>query len=311
MARRQGGLGRKRLTPEQRDYIEKGDSELTLKDERTLPLARLVLPNYQPRQYFDPCALEELAASVREVGVIEPLLVRPLSNNTYEVVAGGRRYRAAKMAQLNEVPVTIHEMDDDRALAVALVENLQREDLSVIEEVESVLKFVSLETGQDVRSITAELHRLRKDKDADKDALNVKSAVVAVFDRFGINWRSFASNKLSVLNLPEDVTEALRQGQLTYTKAKAIAKVEDEAARQQLINEAIVQNLSVKAIRARAASEQANGNREPQQQLRDSAMQTLRSRLHGASERIAKTKLDPQQQAEVATLLDHLEQLLQ
>src|SRR3954468_15321005 len=104
------------------------------KDTRTLPVAFLKPGRFQPRKRFDEQPLADLAASVKEKGVLSPILVRPLGADSYEIVAGERRWRAAQIAKLHDVPVVVRELADAEALEIAIIENVQRADLNVIEE---------------------------------------------------------------------------------------------------------------------------------------------------------------------------------
>lgn len=109
---------------------------------RTLPVDRLVPGQFQPRRHFDEAALDQLAASIAAHGVLQPLLVRPLSNGSYEIIAGERRWRAAQKAQVHDVPVIMQDLSDNDALEIALIENLQREDLNAIEEAEGYQRLI-------------------------------------------------------------------------------------------------------------------------------------------------------------------------
>ncbi len=112
---------------------------LTEKDKLlTLPIEYLKSSHFQPRKDFDPARLQELADSITAQGVIQPLVVRPIGENRYEIVAGERRWRAAQLARLHDVPVVVREISDQSALAIALIENLQREDLNPLEEAEAL-----------------------------------------------------------------------------------------------------------------------------------------------------------------------------
>src|ERR1700754_3766749 len=104
------------------------------KDLRSLPVAFLQPGRFQPRMTFDEQPLQELAASIREKGVLSPILVRPIGPDRYEIVAGERRWRAAQLAKLHDVPVVVRELADDQALELAIIENVQRADLNAIEE---------------------------------------------------------------------------------------------------------------------------------------------------------------------------------
>jgi len=110
----------------------------------SISIKEIHLPEQQPRRYFDPDALKELVNSIKEHGILQPLLVRPLSSGGYELVAGERRYRAAMESQLIEVPVVIRSLSNSEALSLSLIENLQREDLNPVEETEGILQLLSL-----------------------------------------------------------------------------------------------------------------------------------------------------------------------
>lgn len=105
-----------------------------LQDRRFLPVDLLQPGKYQPRRIFDPEALQELADSIRAQGILQPILARAIADNTYEIIAGERRWRAAQLAGLHQVPVFIREISDEAAVAMSLIENIQREDLNVIEQ---------------------------------------------------------------------------------------------------------------------------------------------------------------------------------
>lgn len=117
-------------------FLENSVDELVANN--TLPLEEIVPNKEQPRKTFDETALEELAESIRQHGVLQPLLVRPLPGGGYQLVAGERRYRASRIAGLREVPVVIRELSDVETMEIAIIENLQREDLNPIEEAEGL-----------------------------------------------------------------------------------------------------------------------------------------------------------------------------
>lgn len=110
------------------------DGAALAKQINTLPIEKLQRGEYQPRTNMDPESLEELADSIRSQGIIQPILVRPIGGDRYEIIAGERRWRAAQLAQLDEVPVLVRDIPDEATLAIALIENIQREDLNPVEE---------------------------------------------------------------------------------------------------------------------------------------------------------------------------------
>ncbi len=129
---------------------------------QSMPLEQITLPATQPRRYFDPEALKQLAESIRQHGILQPLLVRPVADGKHELVAGERRYRAATELALKEVPVVIKELDDNAAFQLALVENLLREDLNPVEETEGILQLLALKLGRSIQEIPPLLYRLQR-----------------------------------------------------------------------------------------------------------------------------------------------------
>jgi len=217
-----------------------------------VPLSVLV-PQAQPRKRFEN--LEALAESIREKGVLQPLLVRPLGDGRYAIVAGERRYRAAKMAGLAEVPVRVLDLSEKEARLLALVENLQREDLNPYEETLGVLDLLSEDLGKTREEVVGLLERMRKEKRG-VVARNVSGTpeaqrVEEVFRALGrMTWESFVRTRLPLLGLPEDLRAALEEGTLPYTAALELKKVKDLEARARLLEEA-KGGLSLRELKAR------------------------------------------------------------
>jgi ParB family chromosome partitioning protein len=217
-----------------------------------VPLSVLV-PQAQPRRRFEN--LEALAESIREKGVLQPLLVRPLGDGRYAIVAGERRYRAAKMAGLAEVPVRVLDLSEKEARLLALVENLQREDLNPYEETLGVLDLLSEDLGKTREEVVALLHRMR-DEARGRVPHNVVGSpeaqrVEGVFQALGrMSWESFVQHRLPLLGLPDDLRAALEEGALPYTAALELKKVKDLEARARLLEEA-KGGLSLRELKAR------------------------------------------------------------
>ncbi|SMB97049.1 ParB/RepB/Spo0J family partition protein [Deinococcus hopiensis] len=187
----------------------------------TLPVAALHPTAAQPRRSFDGAGLASLAASLREQGVLQPLLVRPVEGG-HEIVAGERRWRAAQLAGLTEVPVIIRELNDRESRAAALVENLQRENLNVIDEVDAKLDLVALTLDLPREEARPRLMQLlREAPGADHEAVS------RLFGVFGETWEAFAKNKLRILKWPEAILGALRSG-LPFTLAGVVAAAPEE-----------------------------------------------------------------------------------
>lgn len=199
----------------------------------TLPLSEIEPNREQPRKTFDEAALAELADSVREHGVLQPLLVRPLAAGGYRLVAGERRYRAARMAGLREVPVTIREMTDEEENIFALIENLQREDLNPLEEAEGLRQLIS------------------------RFGLTQEQAAARVGKS-----RTAVTNALRLLGLPADVAALVRDGRLTMGHARALLSVEDEKTLSALARTVVQTGASVRETE-RLAKRAGGGEKKP------------------------------------------------
>jgi len=193
-------------------------------DVRALSIAQLRPNRFQPRRDFDPEALAELAASIRAQGLVQPIVVTPDNDGSYTIVAGERRWRAAQEAGLEQVPVVVHDVRDDRhLLELALVENLQRSDLNPIEE---ALAFQSLQ-----------------------EEFGLGHEEIAT--RVGKS-RPTISNSLRLLNLPARVQELMRAGRLTAGQARpllALGKASDQVA---LAERTVAEGLSARQLEALA-----------------------------------------------------------
>jgi len=288
-----------------RDSLDQVETQAV--SARALPLISICLPAQQPRRYFDPAKLEQLVLSVKEHGILEPILVRPVEDNPnqYELVAGERRYRAAQQLKLTEIPVVIRELNDTEALQLALIENLQREDLNPIEETEGILQLLSIQLKQDVAELPPLLHRLQHERK--KSSNNVVGnpkidAIESVFTGLGLmSWESFVNHRLPLLNLPLDVLEVLRQGKIAYTKAQALSRIKDETQRCNLVQNTIQENLSLSQIRERIKALQS----EPDKSSPKATVESL-------SRRVIQAKLweDPKKWKQAQALLAKLEALV-
>ena len=247
---------------------DRGNDGESLKVEAiAVPLDQIELPPSQPRQHFDREAMQQLTTSVRQHGILQPLLVRPVGQNRYELVAGERRYRAAKEAGLLWVPAVIKELSAKEARELALLENLHREDLNAIEETEGIVQLLALTLECEVQKVPQLLYKLkhRVDKGSgEEDGQNVLpkegvqelEKVKSVFARLNrMSWESFVKTRLSLLNIPGDVLEAVRKNQLKYTKAQAIARIEDDEERGRVLSQAMAEGWSLKQIKEYLKSE--------------------------------------------------------
>ena len=179
----------------------------------------------QPRRHFDQTAHEQLTHSIREQGVLQPVMVRPVEGH-FEIVFGERRWRAARTAGLKRLPIIIRELDEAQADLLAAVENLQREELSRYEEVSYKLRLVAALLGEDSDQAVATLKALRSAPESEPEKV-IK--LENLFTQLGReSWVSFVTNGLPVLKLPGALVEAVQSGELDYTKALLIARAPEE-----------------------------------------------------------------------------------
>lgn len=219
----------------------------------TVNIDKIRLPVKQPRRYFDPEKLNQLVQSVKEHGILQPLLVRAV-NDEFELVAGERRLRAAKEAGLTEVPIISKELSDIQTLQIALVENLQREDLNPVEETEGILELLRIEldvkSGEVISILNQVANAKKRNLDLTENVSRQLEIIESVLQNVGrFTAESFRTSRLPLLNLPDDVLETLRQGQLEYTKARAIAKLKDDGERRELLDKVLNENLSLSDIK--------------------------------------------------------------
>lgn len=189
----------------------------TMQDELRLSDIR---PNpHQPRTEFDEEALQELAASIKSIGVVQPITVRETGEGMYEIVAGERRYRAAKMAGLETIPAYIKKVGDESVLEMALIENIQREDLNAIE-------------------IALSYERLIEECDLTQDALS---------ERVG-KKRATISNYLRLLKLPAAIQLAIKERKITMGHARAIINIEDPETQYMVFEQIVKYDFSVRKV---------------------------------------------------------------
>ena len=215
MAAKKGGLGRgyQSLFIDNSSDIN-ADSGIT-----TLPIGEIEPDREQPRKDFDEEKLNDLASSIAEHGVLQPILVRPHSNGGYKIVAGERRYRAARIADLREIPVIIKSFSDEEAAAIALIENLQREDLNPIEEARGIDKLIKE-------------YNLSQEQAAERLSKS----------------RPAITNSLRLLSLPEEVLSMVEDGSLSAGHARSLLSLKNGDDMLALAEKCIAENLSVRRV---------------------------------------------------------------
>ena len=187
-----------------------------------LPINQIQPNRYQPRSVFNEEKIEELAKTINTHGIIQPIVVRKVEDGNFEIIAGERRWRAVQLLGWENVSAIIREMNDTQTASVALIENLQREELTVIEEAVAYAKLLELQ------GLTQE----------------------ALAQRLGKNQSTIA-NKLRLLKLPEQIQEALLQKHITERHARALIKLKEEEAQLKLLQEIIEYELNVKQTEER------------------------------------------------------------
>lgn len=230
MAAKKGGLGRGLDALFADNSVEENSSASAVK----LSLNEIEPNKDQPRKTFDEKALSELADSIAQHGVIQPLLVRPMPDGSYQLVAGERRWRAARRAGLSEVPVVIREMSDSEMMELALIENLQREDLNPIEEAEGLQQLIH------TYGLTQETADARVGRS-----------------------RPAIANALRLLSLPTPILELTRDGKISAGHARALLSLNDEEKMVEIADQILKKEISVREVE-RLAKAAAKEKKQPE-----------------------------------------------
>lgn len=235
MAKKQSGLG-------------KGLGALMLENNvddmvstSTLPINEIIPNKEQPRKTFDEGALQELADSITVHGVLQPLLVRPLLSGGYQLIAGERRWRASRMAGLKEVPVIIRELSDSEAMEIAIIENLQREDLNPIEEAEGLQALID-----------------KCDYTQEQVAVSVGKSRPAI------------ANALRLLKLPEEVRQMTKEGEISAGHARALLAFDNQAIMYEVAKQIISDKLTVRDVERLAKRPTKSAEKKQNAKHRDS-----------------------------------------
>ena len=216
------GKGLEQLFSNERIDFDNFEKEIVEKakpsDIKEISLEEIQANPYQPRKTFDDKALEELAESIKVHGVVQPIIVKKTIKGYY-IIVGERRTRASKLAGLKTIPAIVRDFDDEEMMEIALIENIQREDLNPIEEAEAFSKILST-------------NNMTQEEAAKK---------------FGKS-RSYVTNLLGLLNLPSKVKDYVKENKISMSHARALSKYDDEAKIEELANRIIDENLTVRDI---------------------------------------------------------------
>ena len=253
MARVTGGLGRGLDALFVQNTLEDGTST------STLPIDEIIPNREQPRKQFDDEALADLSESIAQHGVLQPLLVRPMPDGSYQLVAGERRWRASRMAGLTEVPVVVRDMDEQEAAELALIENLQREDLNPMEEA------LGYQTLMDTYGMTQEEAAQRVNKS-----------------------RPAVANALRLLHLPQAVADLVAEGKLSAGHARTVLSFEGAQAQTDAAVVAVEKGLSVRELERMAKAAKAAPRKPKTPARRDSFYDEVELALRESLGRVVK-----------------------
>jgi len=295
---------------------------------KLLPLNQIIVAD-RIRQHLDSEKIESLARSIRDYGFRGVLWVR-LIDGQYHLVAGGRRYAACQLVGVTEVPVEVWEITDAEAIQLELLENFQREDLNPIEEVEGILRLLEVTLELQRHDVIALLNRKAREgrNGASKSADNVVRGskkisdgaispvsmdedlyqqVATIFQVIGrYSPESFRTHRLPLLNLPEALISLVSNGELDYTKARVIGRIKNAELREQVLAQAIEENLSYAEVCERVKQAQAE-LAEDKPQTED---QVFRSRADRLMKRLKSASLEGRSRKKAEKLMSQLEELL-
>jgi ParB family chromosome partitioning protein len=245
MERRALGKGIGALIPEK---------ESAHKEEILFVAVESIRPNpFQPREDFDPESITELAQSIKEKGVIQPLLVRRKGDN-FELIAGERRLRAAKSLGINELPIIVRDVKDQDSLEIALIENIQRQELNPIEEAHAYQHLMD---------------KFQVSQDKISEVLGKSKAAV--------------SNTLRLLRLPHEIQQELKKGRITFAHGRTLLEIEDENRQRHLVREIITKGLSVRELENLIKMHRPKGTRKRSvSRIQDPLVAALEERLQHA-----------------------------
>lgn len=235
MAKKMSGLGKGLGAL----MLENSTDEMLTGNE--LPINEIIPNRDQPRKTFDEAALEELAQSIKQHGVLQPLLVRPIPSGGYQLVAGERRWRACRIAGLNKVPVVIKELTDTETMEIAIIENLQREDLNPIEEAEGLQALI------------------------DKCGYTQEEVAVSVGKS-----RPAIANSLRLLRLPQEVRDMTKNGDISAGHARALLAFDNDAMMLEAAKNIVSNKMTVRDVERLAKIKETDEPRRRRTRRRDS-----------------------------------------
>ena len=276
-----------------------------------IEIDKIVRSPFQPRQFFSEESINSLARAFEKQGFKGAINVRKKADDVYELVAGERRWRAAAVAKLDKVRCLVDEYTDEEALEFALMENLQREDLSKLEETEGILRFLSIKLGIDqdeiIRVIKTEGHSdrtTRSDVAPSEEIVNIE----ALLSVFNVGLQTFRTKNLRTLSLPEDIKTAHLEQNLSYSTAIELSKIKDKSARKKLLAEASQANLSFRTIKEKVKSIKLKSEKKPNEA--SFALIERFSEISRKARKYQSSAIELHKRKRMEALLDELEDLL-
>ena len=241
------GLGEKEQNVDRESETETEKEEINHDEIHKLPVSSIVPNRFQPRSIFDDEKIEELALTIETHGIIQPIVVREINDGQFEIIAGERRYRAVSKLGWETIPAIINNLSDTETASVALIENLQREELSPIEEAVAYSKLI-------------ELHQLTQE---------------GLANRLGIG-QSTVANKIRLLKLPHVVQEAVMQKTITERHARSLIPLKDPEKQTKLVEEIIEKGLNVKQTEERVSKLLSNDEGKKPRAIRKAFSKDMR-----------------------------------
>lgn len=236
----------------------------------------------QPRLYFDPVKLDRLRESIRKHGVLEPILVRPKVDGSYETVSGERRWRSCCDLGLETIPAIVREMSDEMALEAALIAHLLNEEITAIEQTESILSLLSLHLNVSVEDVKTGLYKANNSKIRGTENSRIFSTeeietVSNILGEFGMKLSSFVSNRLPMLNLAPEILEAVRQGKLSPTNAVILNRQHSELHSELVEQAEGLTKEDVMALVKEVVLDHSDGKSVPEPSLSDQVFARIKS----------------------------------
>ncbi|WP_088888776.1 ParB/RepB/Spo0J family partition protein [Leptolyngbya ohadii] len=306
-------------TPQKVNQVVEETQEQAIPCHQILCSFTFVPDNKPVRHYYDPHELEHWALhDIKPNGIRSPLWIRPHPHQPgkYELVAGLRRFKAASILKLETVPVRIFNWDDHTAFQAAVSENANRRDFSALEELDNMLRLLEIQLDYNTEEVISLLYRMNN---AAKGITNQNvlvspesQQVQQIFDAFGkITWQSFVATRLPLLKKPPEILEKIRQGEIHYTKGILIAGIKDLQLRNQLLQEAVLEGLSLSEIKQRLQA--INGTNSQNSASSSPQTQDLKHRFSQVMQQAKKNRSiwkNPDKAQSLEQLLTQLESLV-